>query len=169
MVRYLLVPVLLSIGMSLFAQNQEVRKSELNKLFRKSISQDSKRVIQTVSNPWISDNTDGLFFKADTIRLINVKKQYIKTFCETINWSFYDADRFYQIESQTCNEPSSTKVSDENNDRRMTVEKTDKGVVLITYNLSGLIERFLVLSIYKSEIKDEILLIRMESDEADKL
>tara|TARA_A100000171_G_C2054520_1_gene106842 strand:+ start:75 stop:563 length:489 start_codon:yes stop_codon:yes gene_type:complete len=159
--RFTILILLLSIGTNLIAQNQEIKKSELKKIFRKSIKQDSRRNISTLSNPWVINNTDSLFFKADTIKLINFKTQYKYDFCEKINWSFYKKDKFYQVESQTCREPSSAKVSNENSRFWITITKNDFGLILNTYNLNGLIDRFLVLLINQNEIKDEIVLKRI--------
>ena len=159
--RFTILILLLSIGSSLSAQNQKIKKSELKKVFRKSIEQDSRRSISTLSNPWIINNTDSLFFKADTIKLINIKAQYKYDFCEKINWSFYKKDKFYQVESQTCREPSSAKVGDENSQHWITITKSDLGLILSTQNLTGIIDRFLVLSINRNDVKDEIVLKRI--------
>ena len=133
----------------------------MKKILRKSIEQDSRRSISTLSNPWVIDNTDSLFFKTDTVKLTNVKAQYKYDFCEKINWSFYEKDKFYQVESQTCREPSSAKVSDENSRHWITIKKTELGLILNTYNLNVLIDQFLVLSINQNNIKDEIVLKRI--------
>ena len=160
--KYLILNIVISllITSSIFAQNQKVKKSELNKIFRKSIAQDSRKTISTPSNPWVIDNTDSLFFKTDTVKLINIHKQYQYDFCEKINWSFYRKAKFYQVESQECREPASGKISDENSRHWITIKRTDVGLVLTTYNLLGIVDQFLVLSIVQNETKDEILLKR---------
>ena len=159
--RFLIFVISLAIGSNLFGQNIHLKKSKLRKIFRKSIEQDSRKSISTLSNPWVIDNTDSLFFKADTIKLINIKTQYKYDFCEKVNWSFYKKHKFHQVESQTCREPSSAKVSNKNNRHWITIKKTELGLILNTYNLSGLIDRFLVLSINRDKIKDEIVLRRI--------
>jgi hypothetical protein len=151
----------MTIGSSLSAQNLNPKKSELKKIFRKSISQNSRKIVTTDSNPWVIDNTDSIYFKADTIKLINIKKQYKYEFCEKINWTFYRNTKFYLGETQTCREPSSGKAGNEYNWYSIEFEKTDFGLTLITSNLSGIVDRFLVISISRNEIKDEIVLKRI--------
>ncbi|RZT00244.1 hypothetical protein [Aquimarina brevivitae] len=130
-------------------------------MLSESIKQDSRGSISTVSNPWVSDNTDGLFFKADTLRLINNKTQYDFGFCEKVNWSFYIKSKFYQVESQTCEEPASVKVSNINNQYQITLSKNKLGLILSTSNLNGLVDQYLVVSINRDHIKDEIVLKRI--------
>jgi hypothetical protein len=93
--------------------------------------------------------------------LINIKKQYKYEFCEKINWTFYRNTKFYLGETQTCREPSSGKAGNEYNWYSIEFEKTDFGLTLITSNLSGIVDRFLVISISRNEIKDEIVLKRI--------
>ena len=159
--RFIFLLILLAMGSSLSAQNLHPKKSVLKKIFLKSIEQNSRRSISTLSNPWVIDNTDNLFFKADTVKLTNIKDGFTYDFCEKINWSFYRKDKFYQVESQTCREPSSSKVSSENSRNWIIIKKTELGLILNTYNLNGLIDQFLVLSINRNKIKDEIVLKRI--------
>ena len=153
--------MLFMIGSCLSAQNLNPKKSELKKLFRKSIAQESRKKITTVSNPWVIDNTDSLYFKSDTLKLINIKKQYKYDFCEKINWTFYRNKKFYLGETQTCREPSSGKAGNELSWHSIKMKKTDDGLILSTYNFNGILDQFLVLSINQSEIKDEIILTRL--------
>ena len=159
--RFIIFVIFFAIGTSLSAQNLNPKKSELKKIFRKSISQDSRKVITTVSNPWVIDNTDSLYFKAVTIKLINIKKQYRYEFCEKINWTFYRNSKFYLGETQTCREPASGKAGNEYNWYSIKIKKTDVGLILETYNLNGIVDRFLVISINRYETKDEIILKRL--------
>lgn len=73
MYRLLILVVFFSICSRLSAQNTNPEKSELKKILRKSIDQESRKMISTISNPWIINNTDSFYFKADTI---NIKKHY---------------------------------------------------------------------------------------------
>ncbi|AGC76778.1 hypothetical protein LX97_01435 [Nonlabens dokdonensis] len=114
MSRFIIIVFSLFISSGVYAQNYKVKISELEKTFRKSIEQDSKRSIRTLSNPWVINNTDSLFFKSDIVKLINPKTQFQFDFCKKINWSFYKKDKFYQVESQDCQEPTTAKVADEN-------------------------------------------------------
>ena len=119
--RFIIFVILLSIGSNLSAQN--LKKTELIKLFRESIAQDSRKTILTISNPWVTNNKDSLYYKADTLRFINVKKTpYKYNFCEKVNWTFYRNDKFYLVESQTCREPSSAKYSIKNNQFRIEIK-----------------------------------------------
>jgi hypothetical protein len=165
--RYIIFVILFLIGTSLSAQNLNPRKSQLKKIFRKSISQDSRKTISTLSNPWVIDNTDNLYFKADTIKLINIKMQYKYDFCQKVNWSFYRNSKFYLVESQTFREPSSAKVSNENSRYWVRIKRNNIGLILTTYNISGMIDQFLVISINRNETKDEIKLKRLMGKASD--
>lgn len=159
--RFIIYMILLLISTSLSAQNLNPKKGELKKRFRKSIVQDSRKKISTLSNPWVIDNTDSLYFKAITIKLINPKKQYEFDFCEYVNWSFFRNDQFYLTESQTCREPSSAKAIIVNSRHWITIKESDYGLILETHNSHGIVDRFWVVSISKTEIKDEIILMRL--------
>jgi hypothetical protein len=63
MIRLLILILLLITGLGISAQNQNIKKSELKKIFRKSNTQESRKIISTISNPWVIDNTDSLYLK----------------------------------------------------------------------------------------------------------
>ncbi|WP_348723580.1 hypothetical protein [Tenacibaculum sp. 190524A05c] len=161
--RFIIFTILFTIHSGLFSQKINPEKDALKKLFRESIKQDSSGSISTLSNPWIIDNTDNLFFKTDTVKLINIKDvTYKYEFCNFINWSFFKKDKFFQVESQTCTEPSSVKVSDEYSLHWVTIKQTELGLILNTYKSNGLKDRFLVLSINRNKKTDEIVLKRID-------
>jgi hypothetical protein len=160
--RFIIFVILFSIGSILSAQNPKPKKSDLKKLIRKSINQDSRKTITTISNPWVTDNQDSLYYKADTLRLINIKKRpYKYNFCEKVNWTFYRNNQMFLIESQTCREPTTANVSNEKSKIRIEIKKTDLGLILATFDLNGIVSEYLVLSISRNEMEDEIVLKRL--------
>ncbi|MEM6684829.1 MAG: hypothetical protein AAF617_03450 [Bacteroidota bacterium] len=133
----------------------------MKKLFRESIRQKSRKKILQLSNPWVTDNTDNFYVKTDTVRLINPKKQYQLDFCQEVNWSFFRSDSFYMVESQSCKEPTSAKVSKPSDRHEVKIKKTAAGLTLTLRNIYGIADRFLVISIEQNEQFDAILLKRL--------
>ncbi|MFK7747613.1 MAG: hypothetical protein AB8B65_04435 [Kordia sp.] len=162
MMKRLILILIFITGFIVPAQNKSVKKSELKRIFRKSIDQESRRRVSTLSNPWVINNTDSLYFKADTIKLINIKKKYKLPFCKKINWSFFRKDKFHLVDSQSCKEPSTAKIGTALNRYWVKIKKTDIGLILTTHNISGVVDQFLVISINQNVYVDEILLKRIK-------
>lgn len=157
---YLILLLLIS-NFVLIGQVTTPTKSELKKLFRKNIDQESRREI-TLSNPWVINNHNSNYFKSDTITLINSHFYQDKyDFCEVVNWSFYRKNKFLLTESQTCKEPSSAAISTENSFKKLAIKEEAIGLVLQIHNSNNQINRFLVLSILKTETRTEITLKRL--------
>jgi len=160
--KYIFIFILLLTDLNLSSQNLTYKKTELKKIFRESIEQKSKKIISLDSNPWVTNNTDSMFYKADTIKLINLKEApYNYGFCQIINWTFFKKDKFYLIESQTCKEPSSAKAGNASNFYIFKIRETEKGLILETYNSFGIENNYLVIGITKNETSNEILLKRI--------
>ena len=146
-----------------FGQEYNVTKFELNKVFRKSIIQESRKSIFTLSNPWVTDNTDSLYYKAEVIKLTNFKSSPERVnFCNKVNWTFYKNNNFIFKESQTCNEPSSSKVVTEKDWIEIILVKSESKLILELYNVNTLIEKFEVISLDYSELKIDLTLRRMK-------
>ncbi|MFT6148389.1 MAG: hypothetical protein ACJAUH_001070 [Saprospiraceae bacterium] len=87
--------ILLISNSALIGQITTPIKSELKKLFRKSIDQGSQRTIATLSNPRTINNLDNSYFESDTITLINIHNFKDRChFCKKVNWTFYKKINF---------------------------------------------------------------------------
>ena len=162
MIAFIRIVTLLLITCSVYSQNSNPKKSEVRKLFKESILQNDTNVITTVSNPWLTDNKDSLFFKADTIRLINPDYRYRHGLCEVVAWTFYRKDKFSQDLGQICKEPPAYRVSKEDSRHSIDLRNTESGVVMITTNAEGVINKYLVIKIERSKDMDEMTLLRLE-------
>jgi hypothetical protein len=98
---------------SSFAQ-KFITSNRLNKIFKESIKQPSKKHVAIGSNAWTFCNSDSSFFTNDTIQMYSgnysiVSQSRIKfTCCQKFEWTFYKRNKFVQSKSQTCQEPSSS-------------------------------------------------------------
>lgn len=141
------------------AQDVYPSKKTIQKLFKKSIKQESRKKIQVGSNAWTACNKDSSFFISDTIVFNN--SNLIKC-CATVQWTFYRNNLFVQNMAQTCKEPSiatATKVED-----FFTIDLTDKNksVLLQTSNRAGKQISFRVVSV---DIESRtIKLVRIKDD-----
>lgn len=139
---------------------QAPNKSELGRLFKNSIEQDSKKAISTYSNPWLADNRNDSYYKSDIITLINsITKNDLKN-CQTVNWTFYQKKKFILTKAQQCKEPPSVEVSKKEDWINIKINKTESGLVLELYNNNELKEEFKVLSIEKDAVRTKIILKR---------
>lgn len=136
-----------------YSQKIKISKNELLKAFRKTIIQTQKGIIQTDSNPWFSDNSNDIYFKNDTILLVNAKT-YKRDFCKIINWTFYKKDFFVIGDADYCNEPPTKKVTKSNDWINLKSYNYKNYLILELYNQDKLIEKFKVLSLQQNQSKD---------------
>ena len=144
---FLLLFILCS-NQNLFGQNSELTKTNLLKVFKASIYQDSKTKIRTNSNPWIVCNKDSAFYKSESILLSNNSASfYHSNCCNFINWTFYKGDAFVLTKEQTCNEPSTTDITKPEDWFKVKVSKIGQDLILETFNQNKLINKFKVIFI----------------------
>ena len=132
---------------NLNGQTSLVTGERLLQVFNASIKQDSKREIQTNSNPWIICNDDDSYYKSDTLKLIRYSNDYPNCKCQCyIDWTFYKSDAFV-LTKESIAEPRRVSVG---KDKDWYVIKTfikGEDLILETYNQGKLVEQFKVLSI----------------------
>lgn len=146
-----------------FGQNNNVTKSELKNIFKKSIVQKSRKWTTTISNPWIADNINSTYYKSETIKLTNFKSNQGKLeSCKKVNWTFYQNNKLVIKESQTCKEPSSEKVITDKDWFEIKIGKSEPKLVLELYNANVLVEKFEVVSLEDSQLKSELILKRVD-------
>lgn len=162
--RFLIVVIIFSfLFIGCIAQKDSLSISKLNKVFRKSILQDSSKKISTLSNPWISDNFDSLYYKSEVIKLTNFKsnKGY-NGYCDDVNWTFYRKNKFIIKDCQHCKEPPTCKATKNKDFFEIKINKLESNLILELFNFDKLIERFEIVSLVDSEIKTELILKRVE-------
>lgn len=130
------------------AQKIEIKEKNLFKVFKKTIDQESRRRITTVSNPWTADNSDDDFIKSDTLIFTNGKRN---NYCKDVNWTFYRKNKFIRTYGYLCKEPpgySSTKAKDYFEIKIIDIN-TKKYIEL--YNQEKLVDKFEIISLEKSQ------------------
>ena len=138
----------LIVGHNTFAQNNNPTKSQLLKVFKKSIRQDTKGMVSTNSNPWVVCNKDSAFYKNDTLRLYNnVNYYYYSKCCDFVDITFYKKNAFVAVQTEICKEPPTSTVA--TNDDWFTIDVLkDKGsLIILTINQGKIVDRFKVISI----------------------
>ncbi len=125
-------------------QNNYPSKKSIQKIFRSSIKQVSKRKVQVGNNAWTTCNKDSTFFKSDTIVFTN---STLEKCCATIQWTFYRKQSFVQNAGQTCSEPSSATVTNVDDFYTIDLVEDGKYVFMEISNKARNIIRFRVISV----------------------
>nr|WP_294780720.1 hypothetical protein [uncultured Flavobacterium sp.] len=132
-----------------YCQKTTVFRDELLKTFKKTIDQ-NRKTINTNSNPWFTDNTNGNYYKNDTIILKN-GKSYNRDYCKIINWTFYKKDAFIIGYADYCGEPPTQKVIKPENWINLKLYNSADDLVLELYNMNKLLEKFKVISLQRNQ------------------
>ena len=166
--KLLFIVLLLFVELS-FSQHVNISKKQLLNLFKETIVQTKKGIIQVDSNPWFTENTDNLYFKNDTIVLKNARS-FKREYCKIVNWNFYKKNAFIIGYADYCNEPPTQKVTKPEDWAILKFNDSKKDLVIELYNQNKIIDKFRVLYIKKSESKyDEneyeyvLILLRLKS------
>ncbi len=145
-----------------FSQNSPVTKKQLFKAFKQSIEQKDSKSIYTDSNPWLANNIDSLYYKADTIVFINAKS-FKRDYCRVINWSFYKKDRFILSDANSCKEPPTARVNQPTDWFSIKIIESDTGLFFDIYNFNAFIDRFQVISLLVSDQESVLKIKRIKS------
>lgn len=95
----------------LICYSQKITKQKLNSFFKKSIQQESKSSIYSLSNPWLICNEDSAYFLKDTISLYNGKN--LPKCCDFIAWTFYRKNKFVEYSYWKCEARSSVSKNED--------------------------------------------------------
>jgi len=147
MTKYLLLAFLI-FGRTSFGQNVNPTKSQLLKVIKKSIRQDSRGKVSTNSNPWVVCNRDSSFYKSDTLRLYNnLNYYYYSKCCDFVDWTFYKKNAFVIVNTQICKEPPTGSISTKSDWFTIDISKDQNDLILQTINQGKAVDRFKVISI----------------------
>ncbi|WDF45172.1 hypothetical protein PQ459_09700 [Chryseobacterium sp. KACC 21268] len=130
------------------AQKIEITEKNLFNVFKKTINQESKRSIRTVSNPWITDNSNDDFAKLDTIVFTNGKRN---NYCKDVNWTFYRKNKFIRTYGDHCKEPPTYTVTKIKDYFELKLTEINRKEYLELYNQEKLIEKFEIVSLEKTQ------------------
>lgn len=160
------VLTLLSLSLTAIGQTKSPSLKELRKAF-KTVYKESKEYGNSTSN-WSACNLDSLFYKNDTINLVSDNSYYSNNnCCEEISWVFYLKNKCYITNSQTCKEPSSSRVADYKDIYDISFDREEQFAYLILKGYKGQKIKFKALSIgnlvvgYKSKLTT-IKLVRVK-------
>ena len=133
-------------------------KKTIQKIFKASVNQESRKRVQIGRNAWTACNLDSAFFTRDTIVFVNTESM---TCCAKVQWTFYRKNAFVQNLAQTCKEPSSataTKLKD-----FYSVDFIEKNslIIMLTRNREGKEISFRVMSADRENKTIKLLRIRM--------
>ncbi|MHC0440497.1 hypothetical protein [Flavobacterium sp. 3-210] len=147
--KYFLVFFLLLMYYSGHSQKKNVSKNELLQAFKQTIVQ-TRKTIDTDSNPWFTDNTNGNYYKNDTISFKNAKS-FKRNYCKIINWTFYKKDAFVIGDADYCNEPLTRKVTKPENWINLRCYNSGDDLIIELYTANKLLEKFKVISLQKNQ------------------
>ncbi len=133
-------------------QNQITQKEMLSVL--KETLAKSRNFVPEATNTWLFDNSNNDYFKKDTI-VLNSARCNKKDYCNSINWSFYENEKFILEKADYCNEPPIKVASKEEDFMDIKIKELDDIIYLCLYNINGLFETYEVLSLKANETSDE--------------
>jgi hypothetical protein len=150
--KFILIVLFQLLTNFLFGQIIVPTKNQLLKIFKESILEKKKNY--TTSNPWIACNRDSLFFKSDTIQLVDNESYYHYSVdcCSFVEWAFSSKDKFTQSKTQVCNEPASATVLNVNDTYKISLAVVGHDLIMTTTNSIDLTQKYKVLSIDKTKI-----------------
>ena len=150
----LILIFLLNFSFFSYAQNIKLNKENILKIFKSTIKQSKKNVIDTSSNPWFTDNTENKYYTSEFIELKHARS-FKRDYCKIINWNFYKKDAFILGDANYCSEPPSQKVTKPENYIEIKINKEKENVILQLYNQKKLTEQFKIIELQKIESKYE--------------
>lgn len=163
--RLLLLIFFFTTTFTVEGQHKKLSKRKIYKAFTESIDQENKNEggIWTLSNPWITNNDDSVYFKSDTIRFINFHKRNSSTeFCATINWSFYKKDKFFRAHAMDC----LAKVYANAPEFKISINRIEKDFIIQTWNITTGIsivsDKFKIIDFVNNEATPILTLIRLK-------
>jgi len=146
----------------LFAQSK-ITKSTLRKIIRESKVElhDGKLTLPS-NKAWVFNNADSLYFKQDTLTAFLYKSLKHKSFCESIDWTFYRKKSFILGSESNCKEPPSRKVTKYPDDY-FTIAiypvENETMIDVLRYD-KMIVESFIILNIEENNECTKIKLIR---------
>ncbi|MFB6344068.1 hypothetical protein ACE1ET_20285 [Saccharicrinis sp. FJH62] len=145
MKKLILIISLISIGLNCIAQDIDLKKNELYKIFRKSINQPERNKVIIGNNPWIINNEDSAYYKRDTIYLYNINNHANNlNLCQTIDWTFYKKNALIICRSKHCYGPPANTFLTSRDLIKIKIEDNDELIIRL-FNFSKLVDVFKVL------------------------
>jgi hypothetical protein len=138
--------ILLFLSLPSVGQTNHPTIKELRNSF-KTAFKESKEYGNS-SSDWSTCNLDSFFYKNDTINLVSDHNyNYHNNCCEVISWVFYSKKNCYITNSQTCREPSSSRVATNKDMYQISFDRDGQFVYLILKGYEGQKIKFRALSI----------------------
>lgn len=146
----LFLPTLLFGQVSQDGDRAKTTKKHLKGLFKKSTDKYS------LSNIWISCNTDQTYFSSDTIKLFNHQNYYYnsKDCCRFVSWKFENPQSFRLSKSYMCTEPPISEVS-QNNLFQTNFKNIDGQLYLRINSFDNTVENLKVVDLTKKLLPNE--------------
>lgn len=145
------------------SQQLKISKRSVLSVFERTIVQEKRGVIQTDSNSWYTDNTSNKYFENDTIIFRNAKT-FKRNFCKTVNWNFYENNKFVAGYSNYCDEPPTKAVTQDKDWIELKIVYRNDAVLLNLYNRNKIVEKFKIVALEKiksvyDENEDDLVLV----------
>ncbi|NQX77103.1 MAG: hypothetical protein HRT75_05155 [Gilvibacter sp.] len=150
---------------SLFAQ--DLRKSYVQSVLEETLRK-SRNPVSNATNEWRYDNTHDDYFTKDTI-VLNSARTYRQSYCKTIYWSFYEANKCIINTVPECTEPPTGLIPKEEDYVSVHLIENEQGTFIHLINTKGIRARFRILALNRNEPIDnglsqfdyDLVLLRM--------
>ncbi|MBF0598448.1 hypothetical protein [Faecalibacter rhinopitheci] len=137
-----------------FCQSVKLNKENVLKVFKSTIKQPNKKLIDTSSNPWFTDNTENKYYTSEFIEFKNARS-FKRDYCKIINWNFHKNDAFILGDANYCSEPPTQKVSKAENYIEIKLSNEKDNLILQLFNQKKLIDKFRIIELQKVDSKYE--------------
>lgn len=131
------------------SEKLNINKKNILKVFKSTIDQDKRNRISITSNPWSTEKEK--YEISDTIRFINPSNRTDYNYCNVINWTFYRKNKFVRSYGEYCDEPAVEKVTNEDDFFDLKITEVYGKIYLELFNKQKLIEKFLIISLEKTQ------------------
>lgn len=154
--RNIILSAILMLFLNVFGTinaQKQITPKEMLSVFKETLAK-SRNFAPEATNKWSFDNSNNDYFKKDTI-VLNSARCSDSDYCKSIQWSFYENEKFILEKIIECDEPP-TKVASKNEDfMDLKIKEQDGMTYLCLYNNNGLFETFEVVSLKANKGTDE--------------
>ncbi|WP_037320369.1 hypothetical protein [Salegentibacter sp. Hel_I_6] len=119
---------------------QTVSKNELREILQETLTK-SREFVPNATNSWFYDNSENDYGTRDTL-ILNTARSYKRDYCQTIDWTFYEWNKFRLEVADYCNEPPTKLASKDEDYFQLLIKEIDGEINLLVQNQNGIQDKF---------------------------
>ncbi|RZK10741.1 MAG: hypothetical protein EOO46_09520 [Flavobacterium sp.] len=125
------------------------------KTFQKTILKNKNGSVTTGRSAWQSCNDDSAYFKLDTITLIHYPNMSSNNnCCNSISWTFYEKNKFWETRLQKCKEPPSGSAAKDSDFYHIKITTSTDSTFLTFFNKDGKGYTFKIVELIETSVEN---------------